>query len=59
MMFFTIPTQVISHPYPIATNYILGFDEELKVETYHFVKADAAETAKTKTLKELVKKYFG
>jgi len=28
--------------YLIATNYILGFDESLKQDTTHFVRADAA-----------------
>ena len=50
------PTRII---YLIATNYILGFDEELKTETKNFVQADAAEAAKTDTLEELVKQYFG
>ena len=43
----------------IATNYILGFDEELKAETHHFVQADAAEASKNGTLKELVDRCFG
>ena len=54
------PTRII---YRIATNYILGFDEELKEELKnthkHFVEADAAEAAKNGTLKELVEKCFG
>ena len=50
------PTRII---YLIATNYILGFDEALKREDHHFVEADAAEAAKTGTLKELVRKHFG
>ena len=50
------PTRII---YLIATNYILGFDEELKTETKNFVQGDAAEAAKTDTLEELVKQYFG
>lgn len=50
------PTRII---YLIATNYILGFDEALKQEDHHFVEADAAEAAKTGTLKELVHKHFG
>lgn len=50
------PTRII---YLIATNYILGFDERLKIETTHFVQADAAQAAKDGTLNELVEKYFG
>ncbi|MCC8059304.1 MAG: restriction endonuclease, partial [Clostridiales bacterium] len=50
------PTRII---YLIATNYILGFDENLKNETTHFVQADTAEAAKAGQLEELVKKYFG
>lgn len=49
------PTRII---YLIATNYILGFDEELKEETHNFVECDAAEASKQGTLKELVNKYF-
>ena len=45
------PTRII---YLIATNYILGFDSELKVETTNFVEADAAEAAKQGKLQELV-----
>ena len=50
------PTRII---YLIATNYILGFDEELKNETHHFVQADAAEASKNGTLQELVDRCFG
>lgn len=50
------PTRII---YLIATNYIFGFDEQLKMETKNFVQADAAEAAKSNTLEQLVKKYFG
>jgi hypothetical protein len=50
------PTRII---YLIATNYILGFDEELKSETHHFVQADAAEASKNGTLQELVDHCFG
>ena len=45
------PTRII---YLIATNYILGFDEELKAETTNFVEADAAAAAKEGTLEQLV-----
>lgn len=50
------PTRII---YLIATNYILGFDPELKSETKNFVQADAAEAAKTGTLQQLVDEKFG
>ena len=50
------PTRII---YLIATNYILGFDEELKAATHHFIQADAAEAAKNGTLNALVDKHFG
>jgi hypothetical protein len=50
------PTRII---YLIATNYILGFDEQLKDETRHFVQADAAKAAKDNTLDQLVNQYFG
>ena len=50
------PTRII---FLIATNYILGFDESLKLETKNFVQADAAEAAKNGTLGELVERHFG
>lgn len=50
------PTRII---YLIATNYILGFDPELRHETAHFVEADAAEASKAGTLSELVDQCFG
>lgn len=50
------PTRII---YLIATNYILGFDDELKKSAHNFVEADAAEAAKQGTLAELVDTYFG
>ena len=49
------PTRII---YLIATNYILGFDEELKDSSHNFVQADAAEAAKAGTLVELVNQHF-
>ena len=55
-VFGMAPTRII---YLIATNYILGFDEELKEEQHNFVEADAAEAAKSGTLKALVDKHFG
>lgn len=50
------PTRII---YLIATNYILGFDDELKDSTHNFVQADAAEAAKAGTLDKLVDRHFG
>ena len=50
------PTRII---YLIATNYILGFDPELKSETKNFVQADAAEAAKQGLLQALVDEKFG
>lgn len=50
------PTRII---FLIATNYILGFDEEVKNETKNFVQADAAAAAKEGALEQLVEKYFG
>lgn len=50
------PTRII---YLIATNYILGFDDQLKNETKNFVQADAAEAAKDGTLSALIEKHFG
>ena len=49
------PTRII---YLISTNYILGFDEEMKSVNTHFVQADAAEAAKNGTLEELVNSCF-
>ena len=49
------PTRII---YLIATNYILGFDDELKDSTHNFVQADAAEAAKAGTLDKLVDQHF-
>ncbi len=50
------PSRII---YLIATNYILGFDENLKANTKNFVQADASKAAKEGTLQELVDQYFG
>lgn len=50
------PTRII---YLIATNYILGFDDELQKSDHNFAQADAAEAAKQGTLAELVDAYFG
>lgn len=52
------PTRII---YLIATNYIFGFDKELKnsVLDKHFKQIDAAEYAKNGTLEEVIQKEFG
>jgi len=50
------PTRII---YLIATNYILGFDEDIKEETKNFIQADAAVAAKNGTSKDLVDRCFG
>lgn len=55
-VFGMAPTRII---YLIATNYILGFDPELRHETANFVEADAAEASKAGTLSELVDQCFG
>ena len=50
------PTRII---YLIATNYIFGFDEDLKHDNHNFVEADAAEASKLGTLDALVEQHFG
>lgn len=50
------PTRII---YLIATNYILGFNDRMRVETRNFVQADAAEASKAGILEQLVNQYFG
>lgn len=50
------PTRII---YLISTNYILGFDDELKGSIHNFVQADAAEAAKSGTLEALADSCFG
>ncbi len=56
-VFGMAPTRII---YLIATNYILGFDNELlKNGKHNFVEADAAEASKNNMLEELVEEHFG
>lgn len=52
------PTKII---YLIATNYIFGFDQEIKdaVMASHFKQIDAAECAKEGTLQAVVQREFG
>lgn len=55
-VFGMAPTRII---YLIATNYILGFDNNKEIKTNNFVEADAAEAAKNGTLSSLIEKYWG
>ena len=55
-VFGMAPTRII---YLIATNYILGFDEEIKHSVHNFVEADAAEASKRGTLDALIEQHFG
>ncbi len=50
------PSRII---YLIATNYIMGFDEDFKKNNPHFVEEDAAKAAKEGSLKERVDYHFG
>lgn len=49
------PTRCI---YLIATNYILGFDADMKEHTQNFAQADTAQAAKEGKLEEVVRKCF-
>ena len=49
------PTEII---YRIATNYILGFNDEFKASTHNFVQADAAKAAKQGVLERLTNQCF-
>lgn len=57
-VFMLAPTKII---YRIATNFVLGFNEDLRklVDMSHFKCADSAEAAKDGKLQELVDKEFG
>ena len=50
------PTEII---YKIATNYILGFDEEVQIKDHNFRQADALPYAKEGNLEELLDELFG
>ena len=50
------PTEII---YRIATAYILGFDEEIHIETHNFRQVDALRYAKDGTLEEKLEELFG
>lgn len=56
---YFVDTVTYFYIYLIATNYILGFDSQLKNETKNFVQADAAEAAKQGALQQLVDEKFG
>lgn len=49
------PTDII---YKIATNYILGFDEEVVIEKHNFRQVDALEYAKNGTLEEVLDEIY-
>lgn len=49
------PTEII---YRIATNYILGFDEDVKIKNHNFRKADAVPYVKEGKLEELLQELF-
>lgn len=49
------PTEII---YKIATNYILGFDEDVVITKHNFRQVDALEYAKNGTLEEMLDKIY-
>ncbi len=49
------PTEII---YKIATSYILGFDEEVKIQNHNFRQVDALPYAKEGTLKQKLDEIF-
>ena len=50
------PTEII---YKIATSYILGFDEDVKITKHNFKQVDALPHAKDGTLKEKLDEIYG
>lgn len=50
------PTEII---YKIATSYILGFDEEVKITKHNFRQIDALPYAKDGTLQEKIDEIYG
>lgn len=50
------PTEII---YKIATSYILGFDEDVKITKHNFKQVDALPYAKNGTLKEKLDEIYG
>ena len=49
------PTEII---YKIATNYILGFDEEVVIAKHNFRQVDALRYAKEGTLEEMLDEIY-
>ena len=49
------PTEII---YKIATNYILGFDENVTIMKHNFRQMDALEYVKNGTLEEILNKIY-
>ena len=49
------PTEII---YKIATSYILGFDEEVKIQNHNFRQVDALPYAKEGTLQAKLDEIF-
>ena len=54
-VFGLAPTVII---YKIALNYILGFDDTIKIEKHNFKQVDALPFSKNATLKEELDKIF-
>jgi hypothetical protein len=50
------PTEII---YKIATSFILGFDEEVKIKNHNLRLADSLPYAKDGKLEELIEKLYG
>lgn len=50
------PTEII---YKIATNYILGFDENVAIAKHNFRQVDALEYAKNGTLEQKLSEIYG
>ena len=50
------PTEII---YKIATNYLLGFDEEVEITKHNFRQVDALEYAKNATLEQKLSEIYG
>lgn len=50
------PTEII---YKIATSYILGFDEEVKIKNHNFKQVDALPYAKEGTLNQMLDDVYG
>lgn len=55
-VFGLAPTEII---YKIATSFILGFDEDIKITNHHFRRIDALSFAKNGKLKEKLDEIYG